>query len=153
MSRTTFNRLASIVCPMLPPGLSSNGKSYQPVERLLAFLYFCGHDTTSLHGSYAHGMSEGGVWQSVDYVINAMYDNFVPEWLTLPTEEQARREARIFHDHTGFPDQLAWAVADGVHFTVRSSRVCLEKISQKHCYYHILKQLKVLSCNNDNIYV
>ena len=125
MSKTTFNRLAPIVCPMLPPGLSSNGKSYQPVERLLAFFYFCGHDTTSLHGSYAHGMSEGCVWQSVDYVINAMYENFVPEWLTLPTEEQARREARIFHEHTGFPDNLAWGVVDGVHFTVR---ICIKSV-------------------------
>ena len=119
MSKTSFHRLLEIIAEHLPQGLSTNGKSYKPVHRLLAFLYFSGHISDSLHEHYAHGHSEGSMWQHVNYVIEAMNEHFVPLWLTLPTEAQARREAEIFHDHTNFP-KIAWAVIDGVHFDVRA---------------------------------
>ena len=117
MSKDTFHKLLDIVAPHLPQGMSTNGKSYQPVHYLLTFMYWSGINSDSLHDSYSHGMSEGAIWNQVNSVIDALYKHFVPLWLKLPTEKQARREAETFHDHTGFP-KIAWGVIDGVHFNV-----------------------------------
>ena len=117
MSKETFHKLLEIVAPYLPQGMSTNGKSYQPVHYLLAFMWWSGINSDPMHDSYSHGMSEGVIWKQINTVIDALYEHFVPLWLTYPTERQARKEAEIFNDHTGFP-KIAWAVVDGVHFNV-----------------------------------
>ena len=106
-----------MVAPHLPPGRSSNGMSITPEERLLVFLHWAGSGSTNLHGSYAHDMGEGSVYNCVDSVIEALYEHVAPNHIVLPTEEQARREAELFTNKSNFPP-IVWGAIDGTHVDV-----------------------------------
>ena len=141
MSRNTFNRVLHMVAPHLPQGTSSNGMSITPEERLLVFLHWAGSGTTNLHGSYAHDMGEGTVYNCIDSVIEALYEHVAPEQIVLPTEEQARREADLFHAKSRFP-RLIWGAIDGTHVDVSQNirglkRVILSRISFLLTFFHM----------------
>ena len=70
-----------------------------------------GHHKIS--GSH-HGLSKGVVCESIAMVNDVLFEQFVPQWITLPNEEEAREEARKFAELAGFP-AIIWCACDGTH--------------------------------------
>ena len=119
LTRPDFARLEQLVTPHLPQGLSTNGQSLLPVERLLVFLNWARTGCTNLQGAYNHGISEGSHSNCIDTVIDAMFDNVVDQLIVLPDEQEARREADLFHQASGFQfPRIAFAAIDGTHVLV-----------------------------------
>ena len=117
VSRPNYDRLATLVCPHLPPGLSTNGKSLTPDERLLVFLNWARTGNTNIQSEFCHGISEGAVHDSLVKVIDAMYTHVCPQLIKLPNETEARHEADLFYNCSGFP-RIAFAAIDGTHVKV-----------------------------------
>jgi hypothetical protein len=105
------------IMPYMPPGLSSNGKSITPKERMLVFLFFASGSLFNNHASYAHGMSYGAIVESIDICINVLHKYLVPNYIRLPTQSEAKEEAELFHQASGFP-ALVWGAVDGTHIKV-----------------------------------
>ena len=119
ITRRNFGKLLYMIEPYLPQGNSSNGMSIKPIERLLVFLYWTGSGSSSLHSGYAHNMSEGTIWNCIDSIIDVLYDVVVPQLIQLPDENEARRQANLFHAKSGFP-RLVFGAIDGTHVRVSS---------------------------------
>jgi hypothetical protein len=58
----TFEALLEEFGGYMPLGRSSNGKNLSPRERLLAFLWYAGSNSSFSQGEYAHEMAFGSVW-------------------------------------------------------------------------------------------
>ena len=122
ITRRNVAKLLDMIEPYLPQGNSSNGMSIKPIERLLVFLYWSGSGSSSLHMGYAHDMAEGTIWECIDSIIDVLYDVVVPQLIQLPDENEARRQANLFHDKSrGFP-RIVFGAIDGTHVRVSSSR-------------------------------
>ena len=125
MERRTFRKLLKIVEPHLPPGSSVNGYSLIPEERLLLFLHWASADSFIGHQCFqfrlGHGTSDG----NLHMVIDALMKSVVPDYIKLPTEEEARATAQDYHDRSGgvFP-LVGFGSVDGTHIEVSLLNVC-----------------------------
>jgi hypothetical protein len=119
MSRGVFELLFDDVGQHLPAGLSTNKKSLSGRERLLTFLFHASGAMFNRHSSYAHQMSYGAVCQSITICIDVLHKVIVPQYIQLPTEEEAKIQAELFHQnsHCAFPP-IVWGAIDGTHVTV-----------------------------------
>ena len=119
MNRRNFNRLAEILSPHLLPGNSLNGRSLLPEERILVFLWFAGTGSTNIHSSISHNISKTSIHNAIYQVIDALYTILKPQFLVLPTIEEQRREADLFHQRSGFRfPPIAYGAIDGTHVLV-----------------------------------
>ena len=120
MERHTFRKLLKIVEPHLPPGSSVNGKSLTPEERLLLFLHWASADSFIGHQCFQFRLSHGAADQNLHMVIDAIMKSVVPDYIRLPTEEEARATAQDFQDRSGgvFP-LVGFGGVDGTHIEVR----------------------------------
>ncbi len=107
MSRVAFEALLEQVIVHLPPGLSRNGHSLTPRERVLMFCMYLGGNLLYWFGKYGHAVSHGAMVENIHLCIDVFYDHFVEQFLQLPDERQARHESLLFSEASGFP-QLAW---------------------------------------------
>ena len=118
MPREIFKKLLEEYGQYLPPGLSTNGKSIMPSERLLAYLYFLGTNLQYYHSGTNHGLSEGGTAESISAVNEVLFNYLVPDYIRDPTPAEAREEARLFGELADFPP-IIWGSIDGTHCEVR----------------------------------
>ena len=93
------------------------------MERLVIFLFNASGNTPERHDLNSHAISYGARSQSISKIIDALHaalpggESFVQRNIKLPTEEQARRQARLFFELSGFPrdypEGMVWATIDG----------------------------------------
>ena len=116
MDPDTFEELLEICQPHLPIGSSRNGKSITPRERLLAFLHYLSGNGFTRHEAGKHRTSYGAIGQNVTLCIRALFEPLVKKFIKLPTEEQGRDEADLFHQKSRcvFPKCVFCAI-DGTH--------------------------------------
>ena len=101
-------------------GISRNGKSITPLERLLTYLYHIGCNVGYYHAGTNHGMSRGAVCESIKFVNDAIFEKVVPLYIKYPDEDMAREEARLFSEISkGFPPVI-WSALGGTHCEVRA---------------------------------
>lgn len=50
----------------------------------------------------SHDTSEGAICESIRDSVNVLYEIIVPIYLTLPTKEQAQKEAELFYGDGDF---------------------------------------------------
>ena len=77
-------------------GNSTNGKSVEPHERMLNLLYFSGSNSFLKYQKWSNKLGTGTASESIRISLAIFYDNLVPKYLTLPTFEQAKKEAKLF---------------------------------------------------------
>ena len=104
----TFDAILTEIIDELPVGASSNGKSLAPVERLLIFLFFLAGNSLYWIKKYSHSASYGTIVNAIHQCLDACYKKLVPKFITLPTNEQAKVEAALFHEMSGFPP-IIWS--------------------------------------------
>ena len=119
MSRSQIMILYELVRDSLPEGHSRNGKSIKPLERVLMYLYYLGTNLQYFHSGVNHGLSEGSVCESIHMVNQVVFDEVVPKYICVPTEEEAKMEAALFSQKSGFPP-IVWASLDGTHVEIRA---------------------------------
>ena len=119
MSRSQIKILFELVRDSLPQGNSRNGKSIKPFERLLTYLYYLGSNLQYYHSGVSHGLSEGAVCESIHMVNQIVFDEVVPKYICVPTQEEAKMEAELFSQKSGFPP-IVWASLDGTHVEIRA---------------------------------
>jgi hypothetical protein len=119
MTRPMFDQFLEEFGEHLPIGRSSNKMSLSPRERLLTFLHFASGAMFIRHSSYSHCMSYGSVVESISKCIEALHQHLVPVYIRLPTSEEAKVEAELFHkdSHCRFPP-IIWGAIDGTHVRV-----------------------------------
>ncbi len=96
------------VGPHLEGQGSTNGKSLLPCEKILIFLFFLAGNSLYRVKNYAHDIGYGTIVNTIHACIDVLYDNFVGTYIKLPTEDQAKREAELFHSSSGFP-KVIWS--------------------------------------------
>jgi uncharacterized membrane protein len=57
------------------------------------------------------------IFYSISTCLDALFEFFVPEYITLPTTAEALEEASLFHAASSFPP-IVWAAVDGTHILV-----------------------------------
>ena len=110
MSPHIFKKLLEDYGHLLPPGLSTNGKSILPSERLLAYLYFLGTNLQYYHSGTNHGLSEGATAESISAVNEVLFNYLVPDYLKVPSQEEAKAEAKLFGELAEFPEIIWGAI-------------------------------------------
>ena len=55
-------------------------------------LYSFRHDAKKHSGAFAFKCSPNTYWESVDMTINVLHEHMVPEWIMLPTPDEARQQ-------------------------------------------------------------
>ena len=119
MSRLCFEELADRYAECFPKwGLSSNGQSVSPRERMYMALYSFRHDTKKHDGSFAFRCSANTFWESVDMTIDVLHEHMCPEWIMLPTPDEARQQSLLFRARSNFLAN-AWCATDGLLVKVR----------------------------------
>ncbi len=113
----TFAVLLEEVQGWFSPGMSTNGKSLVPKERILVFLMFCAGNNLGWISRYGHEMSAGAVHSCIHTCITIFSRMLVPRYVKLPTAEQSKKEALDFQRISTFPP-IAWAAVDGSHIKV-----------------------------------
>ena len=80
MSRSTFEKLLKMVAFKFPRlGLSTNGKSLSPRQRLLMFLHMCGSDTPGIYRRHNYQLSAGCINENMTVCIDVLYQgNIIP---------------------------------------------------------------------------
>ena len=98
---------------------SNNGKSLTSMEKLLIFLVHVGGNIDAVYGRLTHNTHKSTCRRAVKDTINAIHKTLVKElnYIRLPTEQEARHEARLFSQKSGFPE-IAWCAIDGTHIKV-----------------------------------
>jgi hypothetical protein len=54
---------------------------------------------------------------SISTSLKVLFENLVPQYITLPTYEEAQEEAHLFHAASSFPP-IVWGAIDGTHVLV-----------------------------------
>ena len=98
-------------------GLSPHGHNITPRERLYILLNFLSGDTHKHHGSWTFKCCISCHRESIDMALNVIFDHMVPIYISLPTPEEARKQALLFRDRSGYRPN-AWAAIDGTHIKV-----------------------------------
>ena len=124
VSKKAFHVLVDLIRDELPAGRSNNGRSLLPEERVLVFLFSAGTSISNFNAAYAHGMSEGTIHNCIDQVMKAICKIVVPKYITLPTSEEAREEAKLFQERGNFPpkphEPIVIGALDGSHILIPS---------------------------------
>lgn len=133
MSRDCFWELVQKVAPFYDrQGMSTNGKSLIPAEKILIFLHWASGDIRSQFAVLTFNYSAGTIKQAVHETIDAMMKSFVSEEISLPDENEARAEAALFKARSpGFPE-LAWCGLDGTHIGIWSVHGFREFCRNRH---------------------
>ena len=116
MDPETFEEFLEICQPHLPIGSSRNGRSLVPRERLLAFLHFLSGNGFMRHEGGKHRTSTGAIDQNVTLCIRSLFEPLVKSFISLPSEDQGRDEAELFHQKSRsvFP-KVVFSAIDGTH--------------------------------------
>ena len=120
MDRDCFDAFASEIEYKFPKlGLSPHGHNITPRERLYILLNFLSGDTHKHHGSWTFKCCISCHRESIDMALNVIFDHMVPIYISLPTPEEARKQALLFRDRSGYRPN-AWAAIDGTHIKVHT---------------------------------
>ncbi len=122
----TFELLMKEIRPYMEGPGSTNGKSLMPEEKVLLFLFFLAGNSLYRIKSYAHDIGIGTIVTAIKACTDIFYDNLVPKFIRLPTEEQARHECELFHATSGFP-KIIWAAIGNCKL--------LSMFYQDHCVF------------------
>ena len=98
--------------PYIPSGMSSNGRSLTSREIVTAFLFSGSGTSFQRHAGASCQMSQNSIKKAVDMCINVMHEHFVPQYIVLPTSEEAIQEALDTYTNTGFWP-IGWGGIDG----------------------------------------
>ena len=98
-------------------GLSPNKQGLLPRERLYIFLYHLRGDSKKEHGSWQFDCSPALYWESVDMCIEVVHQFLCPEYIRLPTPDEARRSSLLFRERSGYRPN-GYAAYDGCHIKV-----------------------------------
>ena len=88
----------------------------------MTYLWHIGTNLQYKHSGSHHGMSKGCVSESIAIVNDVLYKHLVPKYIKPPTEEEARHEAWLFSQLSGFPE-LIWSSIDGTHIEGNSKTI------------------------------
>ena len=121
VNRSMMEGILTETAPYLPLGASPNRKSLCQKERLEMFFFFARGDVPQRHCAYSFNCGKSTVDENNRIVINALFENFVPNHIYLPDASQAKEEARKFAEGTNLPP-IIWAAMDGFHTGVRISQ-------------------------------
>jgi hypothetical protein len=102
MTKETFALLLVEVRDYIPDGNSTNGQSLSAREKLLIFLEYLASAELGWLSKKGNAISIGTYQKCVHTCIDQLYTHFVPEQISMPTEAEARREARLFKKKVGF---------------------------------------------------
>ncbi len=138
----TFDELVSRVQAFLRPGLSRNGKSLRPNERVMVFVVYLATNSVFWFKKFSYGISKSTVWNCIHECIDAFMETFVADNIQLPNRIQALQEAQLFHDMSGFP-KICWSALDGSHIALKPPREAREDYRNR---YFLSKNLSQLSC-------
>ena len=83
-----------------------------------------GDDISDYTNEFASEIAHATIHDNDSVMITAFKKHFLEKYLTAPTEDQAIKEARLFHARTGFP-KLIFAAVDGTHIKVLQSSISL----------------------------
>ena len=124
MSRACFEHMLEQVQHDFPrQGMSTNGKSLIPAEKLLLFMYYITGDVPSHHHIMAADLGLGTLNNAIHETIQVLYDKLVPLYVQLPKNGEGEAEGRLFSAKSGWPLQNLWAATDGTNIRVRISNV------------------------------
>ena len=118
MPKDCFEFILSHVESKYPrQGLSVNGKSLCPRERLLIYFYCVSGDVRSQHAAFAFDCSANVIKESIRESIIVLFEEIVPKFIRVPNREEGLKEARLFHILSKFP-AIIWGIIDGSHILV-----------------------------------
>ncbi len=129
----TFEIILAEVEDQLPPGLSTNGKSLSRRERLLVFLFFLAGNSLYWISTYGHWISHGTVVNVIHQCIQALYIRLVPKYVRLPTEAEAKTEAMLFNEMSGFPPIIWSAIGTNNPLIILYFSWMSAILHNKHC--------------------
>ena len=85
---------------------------------MLVFLIKMRDDCGDPLNCFASEISTSKIYENTTIVLTAMKKNFIRKYMDPnPSKADAIREARLFHNRTGFP-RLVFAAIDGTHIKV-----------------------------------
>ena len=120
MGRQTCAEFVVEMEPHLPIGRSGNGRSIIPKERLLMFLFYAGGDIRHRHGAFSFNAGKSAVDENCRIVLDAIFNNLVKKYISLPNYEEGKNESVLFSSRSGYP-QIVVAAADGTLIPVGGS--------------------------------
>ena len=77
-------------------GESLNKRSILPHERMLAFLFFAGDNSTFHNQQWSHGLSDSAINESIMIAKRVFKDNLFDKYLYPQTQADAKKEAELF---------------------------------------------------------
>ena len=83
-----------------------------------------GSDTEGCYRETTYGLSEGAISDNFFMTLKVLYDYLIVDEkiISLPTAEEARGEALLFCQKSGFLAPLLWGALDGFHVKVRPAK-------------------------------
>ena len=99
-----------------------------------------------------NGFSEEGAGKNIHLCIRAFFDGFVPDWICLPDNIEAERQAQLFHQLTPEWPPNGVAAGDGTYVWVHTKDPfywCRKQFPALNCFMLVGADMRCFWCTSD----